>query len=677
MRMLGVLALLATLAMTSARAEEHVRGDYRFRTGPVPGFVSRTTVAEQWPADAPGADDTRWRYWLYDYQVDRRGGREHEFVDYVYEPRAASLLQEAGRFEIDFLPGSQVLTLHEVQVRRNGAWTSRLDPASISLARREQEFSSDIANGVVSALLLLKDVREGDVVRIAYSIEGGNPMLAGQRTDWMRGGFSNPTLEARTRILFDRGAAVAARPWMTTRSPEIRRLEDATEVSFRRSGLAATVDHGNYPRGHTPREAIHVGRRQEWSDVADWATSFYPPVTAALPADLEARIAAWRALPGPSARFRAALRAVQDEVRYFGIEIGENTHRPHTPAEVWTRRFGDCKDKAYLLVTLLGRMGITAVPALVSVDDGSRIAGYVPSGDAFDHVIVRAVVDGRTVWVDPTIAQQGGDPAAFDLSDYGLALPVTSATRGLEPIRAPKADPSGIEVKERFVVTPDGRAEMSVVTLYRGWAADDARRRLGSERIADMARRYEDFYRKRYRELEALGPPRVEDDREAGEFRVTERYRLPAAFERDGPASMLDLYADALQEPTAPPGSASHPGPLRMPQLGRFVHESEVVVPADWSARFGDERSPRRSAGFDFLRTVELDGSTARLRYQFDARKRDLAIEDVPSHLSELRAVREAMSATLRYQRPAAIESREREDRLKALLREAMKEPSE
>lgn len=675
MRIRGVLALLAVLVFGPVHATEHVRGEYRFRTGPVPEFVNRTPVAAQWPENAPGADDTSWRYWLIDRQVDYRGGREREFIDYVYEPRSASLLRDAGRYEIEFLPGTQELTLHEIEVLRAGTWSTRLDPARISLARREEGFNGDIADGVVTALVLLDDLRLGDVVRIVYTIDGANPMLAGQGTVWMRGGYSNPVLDARTRVLFDPGTAVSTKPWQTTRDATVRTLADATEVSFVSSQVAATIDHGDYPRGHTPRPAVHVGRRQAWADVVAWAVPFYPPVPTPLPDDLEERIVRWKRLPAPADRLRAALRAVQDEVRYFGIEIGENTHRPHDPSTVWTRRFGDCKDKTYLLVTLLERLGIEAVPALVSVDDGPRIREQVPSGSAFDHVIVRATLDGKPVWVDPTIAQQGGDPAAYDLSDLGVALPVVAGAEALEPILAPADDVSGTEVKERFEVAADGKAaELSIVTVYRGWAADDARQRLGRERREDTARRYEDFYRKRFGELAANGLPEVLDDRDTGVLTVTERYRLAAGINRESGVGMLHLYADALRDPTAVPRSERHPGPLRMPQLGRFVHETEVVAPDDWSPRFGTERDARKSPGFEYVRTLDVDGSVARLRYEFNARKRNLTGADVAPHLSELKSVSDLLSSTLRYQMPTAINKSERDARLKALLRETMKE---
>ncbi|TCZ87916.1 DUF3857 domain-containing transglutaminase family protein [Lysobacter sp. N42] len=673
----GWLALVALAACAQLRAEEFTRGDYRFETGPVPAFAKLESIEATWPAQPPGASDPRWRFWLYDYQVDRRGGAEHEFVDYVFEPRAASLLGEAGRFEIGFLPDSQALTLHHVEVRRDGRWSSRLDPARVSLARREQGFDQDLADGAVTALLLIDDVRVGDVVRISYSIRGANPMLAGQRTTWMRGGFGSPTLETRTRVLYDAGTALELRPWLGAPRPEVRVTPAGVEVEFAAMRLPATVDHGDYPRGYTPRQAVHVGRRQAWADVAAWALPMYPRVTGELPADLEARLAQWRRLPDASAKLRAALRAVQDEVRYFGIEMGENTHRPHAPAETWTRRFGDCKDKAYLLVTLLDRLGVAAAPALVSVEDGARIASYVPAGDVFDHVIVRARVDGRDVWVDPTISQQGGDPASLDLSDLGHALVLEPGTRALAAIPAPPAATTGVEVLERIRAHADGvGADLEITTLYRGWAADRARRDIGSERPEDLARRYESYYRKRYGEVASVRLPERIDGREEGTFKVVEAYRLPRAFEKAGGDGRIDLHAEALDEPTALPSAVDHPGPLRVPYLGRYVHVTEVTVPDDWSPHFAAERMSHSSKAFRFERTLEIDGSLARMRHEYEAGRRELDPADAGAHIQALRATRDALGTRLSYARPASIGRSERETRLKSLLRDVLEEKS-
>jgi len=61
------------------------------------------------------------------------------------------------------------------------------------------------------------------------------------------------------------------------------------------------------------------------------------------------------------------------------------------------RRYGDCKDKTYLLVSLLRAVGIEADPMLVSLTTPKTPARLLPTPDAFDHVVAQARINGRTV----------------------------------------------------------------------------------------------------------------------------------------------------------------------------------------------------------------------------------------------------------------------------------------
>src|SRR6185436_19406443 len=101
-----------------------------------------------------------------------------------------------------------------------------------------------------------------------------------------------------------------------------------------------------------------------WKDVATWAMPLYP-TNSILPPPLSEKLAEWRAIPNLEERLRAALQFVQDEIRYLGFENGTQSHRPAEPATVFERRFGDCKDKAYLFCAICRDLGFDASPALV------------------------------------------------------------------------------------------------------------------------------------------------------------------------------------------------------------------------------------------------------------------------------------------------------------------------
>ncbi len=147
---------------------------------------------------------------------------------------------------------------------------------------------------------------------------------------------------------------------------------------------------------------------KSWGEVATWAEGLYKGDEALTP-DFAARLdAIAKASPGAADRLTEASRLVQDNIRYVGEEMGEGSFVPRRPATVLARGYGDCKDKSLLLAVALRRLGIDAVPALVSTSAGDRLIDRLPSPLQFDHVIVRAVVDGRVMWIDPTGTHRGG-----------------------------------------------------------------------------------------------------------------------------------------------------------------------------------------------------------------------------------------------------------------------------
>lgn len=669
-----IVALLWAMALTAQAGEIHRRGDFQFEVGPVPDFVASTPIAERWDPKAPGAADSRWRFWRNEVQVDRRDGRDQRYVDYAFEAVSDTFVSEAGRFKISFNPEYQRLVLHRADLRRDGIWSPRLSAHKVSLARREEGFENDLSDGLVTALIVLEDVQAGDVVRIGYSVIGSNPVMAGQMSDWMTFAWTSPTLEASLRVLLEPGTTPGS--YRTDDAPQVvtRQLPDAVEVTMRGKAIAAAVDEGGYPAWYQPYSRAQVARRQTWADVVAWGLPLYPQVKA-VPAALEPKLREWRALDNDALRLAAALRTVQDEVRYFGVEMGENTHRPATPSETWQRRFGDCKDKAYLLVTLLQAMGIDAVPALVSIAHGRGIAAFMPSASNFDHVIVRARLGGGTVWMDPTISQQGGKPESVDLSRYGMVLPLVAGSAALEAVDPPASLARTTTVDERYEVTGNGTdVKLTVETVYEGQDADYARRSIASQRSEELTRRYSDHYRKRFGELSVAAGTVLHDDRQANRLRVNEAYVLKGPFQVAGASRSLNLYADSLEALATLPSTMVRTGPLEFADPGTYSHRIRVAYPLNWKPGFVADEAVHSSSAFDYQRNVAIEPDLVDLRYDLKVKQRYLAIGETATHLEQLRSVREDMSARLNFLLVTPTTAKERQQRIRSLLRDMPQE---
>ena len=169
-------------------------------------------------------------------------------------------------------------------------------------------------------------------------------------------------------------------------------------------------------------------------EVNDWAMQLFP-FTNNLSQVLQKKADDIRTkFISPEKRILAALRFVQDDVRYMGIEMGENSHKPHPPEKVIVQRFGDCKDKSYLLCTLLRALGIEASPVLINSGYKKIISNWLPAATAFDHVTVKVKLNDNSFFFDPTIPYQRGSIADISYPDHQCGLAISDSTTDLTNI---------------------------------------------------------------------------------------------------------------------------------------------------------------------------------------------------------------------------------------------------
>ena len=155
------------------------------------------------------------------------------------------------------------------------------------------------------------------------------------------------------------------------------------------------------------------------------------------------------------------LYLVHKKVRYTGVEFGDAALVPAYPSETLKRGYGDCKDKALLLTTMLRAAGIPAQMALLNAGTGHDTEPEMP-GMYFNHAIVH-VTGPPEMWLDATAESLRLGPTPE--GDAGrLALIVEPGTRAL--VRTPDLKPGDnaqFEVRE-FVLSEDGPAVKVIET---------------------------------------------------------------------------------------------------------------------------------------------------------------------------------------------------------------------
>jgi len=106
-------------------------------------------------------------------------------------------------------------------------------------------------------------------------------------------------------------------------------------------------------------------------------------------------------LENSDARTRRLYEFVQQKVHYVQIYLGIGGWQPHASGDVLRHRYGDCKDKATLLIALLQSVGVRGHPVLIMTRDFRLIDRDSPA-PSFNHQIVAVPRDDGYLFLDPT-----------------------------------------------------------------------------------------------------------------------------------------------------------------------------------------------------------------------------------------------------------------------------------
>jgi hypothetical protein len=153
-----------------------------------------------------------------------------------------------------------------------------------------------------------------------------------------------------------------------------------------------------------PRAIEWAGHRVDAS-TWDGVAAFYrniaesrmqpPPEVAKLAAELTAGITETRG------RIRKIYEFLQDEVDYVAISLDLGGWQPHPSGQVLRYRYGDCKDKATLMIAMLRALEIPSLPVLIRTRDAGLVRPGQPSL-SFNHAIVAIPSDEGHLFIDPT-----------------------------------------------------------------------------------------------------------------------------------------------------------------------------------------------------------------------------------------------------------------------------------
>lgn len=567
------------------------------QTGPAPDWV----VAQPWTLpEGAGPGGYPAEVLLIDAQDSLTTGPSDYYIHTVVRLLTAAGVREYSRLTNEFSPAYESVTWHTLKIVRDGQVMDRLPTAKFTRLQRELELENQLFTGLVTAAAVLEDVRVGDVIETAYTLRSDNPALRG--TLGARH-YLGSTCPVRREVVTVRLLAGTPKPaWGYFIPPDTRGLPDAL---FRHAALRGALEdkstdagllyrweakdlpaitfEGGIPECASPYwPLLRCSSMRSWGEVADWAVALFGGV-GPLPEDARRMVEQWKKdLPAPADRLKAAVRWVQDDIRYFSMAVGPHNLQPRPLADVCSSRFGDCKDKGVLLATLLRELGIEAWPALVNTSLRDRLNDLGPSPLAFNHVIVAYQFDGQLRWLDATLKHQQGPVGRWAVPPYRRALIVRPETTDLSVVPSDdEREPDSITC-DRITVDPaTGTATLATEVTVRDLQADFYRQSMETTTAEVRSSRWFNYLGRFYKKIEEIDPPTVRDDPAANRIVVTARYRIPGFLVTEEGKTYLSTYAYSLRALLDPPETRRRHWPYALPS-DRFVrHRIELDLPFD------------------------------------------------------------------------------------------------
>lgn len=564
-----------------------------------------------------------------------------------------SALAAIGQVGLTYYSAYQRLNLHRVALLRDGKLLDQTASVNARSLQRETAMENGMYGGATTVQLLLDDVRVGDTLWLTYSVEGHNPVFGKQWFGVYSWDNEAPVELRRLTVLHPKGRPLHWRQLGEFRTdqlePRVDTVGEFERLRFEGRAIEALETEPAVPAAYLGPRMLQFSEFADWQDIARWAGGLFPrtppgPALQALARQIGKEADA-------AARASAALHWVQNEIRYFSVSVGENSHRPQAPEVVLKRRYGDCKDKSYLLIALLAELNIEASPVLLSAQAPGLPAKVIATPGWFDHVLVRLTLAGKQYYVDPTRIGQSEPLALLPTAFPGAAaLVVEAGAQALTtmPLQAP-IGPLYEVVEELAIDDFGGAARLSMREVYRGALAEATRLRFGAMSPLELKKFVLKSYEKRYPGVSLVEPPRLQDRSADNRVELSARLLLPKAVVHKDNMYAID-YGNRIIE-----GSLSIPDKLvrNFPlDLGGAGFHGRYRLNIRWPGEVSAEDGPlSKTVNNPFFRVREdyvFRGNEFNYLSDYQILGDSVAAADVPELHQQARRLEEFLGGSVR-----------------------------
>ncbi len=401
-------------------------------------------------------------------------GLSNRFHQVVFQPLTDEAAAEARQFFTSYEGARQAIDLRLARVyRADGSVAESIESGEGAANNPATAMYTSVRTFFVS----FPRLSPGDIVEVRYRIDDVTV-----KNDLKDSFYDTEFVQERDPVLESEFVLVSPKSKaLTTFVANVPQMKVETSESgeqrtqrFKVTELAGLAPEPAQPPASEIAGQVHVSSFKSWEEVGSF---YWNLVKDQFDIDEEVRkrtaeIA--KTHKDELSRVKAVYHYAT-ELRYVALEFGIEGIKPRRCALTIARGWGDCKDKATVIVTMLRELGIPSTLVLVRTGmRGDLPMGAPPSLAVFDHAI--AYVPSLDLYLDGTA--EGSGSSEFPAMDRGsVALQINEGKAKL--VRLPNAGPEASPHDRKFDITlsADGSATFVAESVVAGVNAPSWRAR--------------------------------------------------------------------------------------------------------------------------------------------------------------------------------------------------------
>jgi transglutaminase-like putative cysteine protease len=636
------VALLLSFIVASI----HAFAQPKVKHGPAPAWITHHEFTDNISDTTETSDG--YAYLLISRQSHLE--TKENYVKYVMKVTSENGLSAAASINEYFGPSFQQMIFHELNVIRNGKKINKLDPAKFDVIRREEDLERAMYDKSVNAIYNLPDVRVGDIVEYAFTRKGANPVYDGHSFGVFYMQYAVPVSKLGYKLVYNPQRELQFKNFRDIGTTAVEQKSGTFKsIEWVKENAEALLTDDQLPSWYDAYPYVQYTDFKSWDEVKHWAAGLFnfPKLRNSTLNDAIATIK--NSGKSDEEKIKEAIRVTQGDIRYLSFSDGVNSYKPHSPEVVYDQKYGDCKDKSFMLALILTELGIRSSPALVDTELGYVLPEMLPTPNAFDHCIVQFVHNDSTYWIDPTLNVQLGPLKSYYFPTYHHALVVHEKDSGLTAIPFEYKN-SLLDVKEEYSMDEvGGYVELKVSTTYMGDEADDIRNYIRTRTSDEINKSNLNFYAKDYSEISLAKDFEFIDDTLNNVITTSEEYLVKNFWNLVDGNKSADIYAALLASYLKKPQTRIRTMPLSLAYPRDIRQTIKIYLPEEWNIE--DSKIEIESDAFLYRRSRFYADNVITMRFEYSTKAGFVDAEQSADHISKIEEVLDDNGYTI-YKEP-------------------------